>query len=131
MISKRKPWSPPVNAGWWRHLAFYRFYMLREGTALPALWFSLELIFALYALKGGADQWDAFISFLRHPIVLLLNLVTLAAALLHSKAWFELAPKAAIVMVKGEKLKPQPIIIALWIVMLLATFGSLWLALQA
>ena len=34
-------------------------------------------------------------------------------------------------MVKGEKLKPQPIIIALWIVMLLATFGSLWLALQA
>ena len=105
--------------------------MLREGTALPALWFSTELIFALYALKGGADQWDAFISFLRHPIVLLLNTVTLAAALLHSKTRFELAPKAAIVMVKGEKLKPQPIIIALWIVMLLATFGSLWLALQA
>lgn len=131
MISKRKPWSPPVNAGWWRHLAFYRFYMLREGTALPALWFSLELIFALYALKGGADQWDAFISFLRHPIVLLLNLVTLAAALLHSKTWFELAPKAAIVIVRGKTLPPQPIIIALWIVMLLVTLGALWLALAA
>ncbi|GLR08046.1 fumarate reductase subunit FrdC [Mixta theicola] len=129
MISKRKPYLAPVSASWWRQLAFYRFYMLREGTAIPALWFSLELIFGLYALKGGPESWARFVDFLQHPATLLLNLVTLAAALLHSKTWFELAPKAAILIVKGEKLKPQPMIIALWIVTLLVTLAALWLAL--
>jgi fumarate reductase subunit C len=131
MISKRKPYRAPVSPGWWRELRFYRFYMLREGTAIPALWFSLELLFGLYALKGGPEQWQSFVGFLQHPIVLLLNLVSLAAALLHSKTWFELAPKAAIIMVKDEKLKPQPIIIALWIVTLIVTLAVLWLALKA
>ncbi len=27
--------------------------MLREGTAVPAVWFSIELIFGLFALKNG------------------------------------------------------------------------------
>lgn len=131
MISKRKPYLAPVAAGWWRQLGFYRFYMLREGTAIPALWFSLELIFGLYALKNGPASWAHFVSFLQNPIVLLLNLATLAAALLHSKTWFELAPKAAIVLVKGEKLKARPVIIALWLVTLLVSLAALWLALAA
>lgn len=131
MLSKRKPYRAPVSANWWRQLGFYRFYMLREGTAIPALWFSLELLFGLYALKDGPESWQSFVGFLQHPIVLLLNLATLAAALLHSKTWFELAPKAAIIMVKNEKLKPQPIIIVLWIVTLIVTLVVLWLALKA
>lgn len=131
MMSKRKPYLAPVSSSWWRQLAFYRFYMLREGTAIPALWFSLQLIFALYALKRGPESWEGFVSFLQHPAALLLNLVALAAALLHSKTWFELAPKAAMVIVRGKKLKPQPIIIALWIVTLLVTLAVLWLTLAA
>ena len=131
MMSKRKPYLAPVSSSWWRRLAFYRFYMLREGTAVPALWFSLELIFGLYALKDSPEAWARFVSFLQHPAILLLNLIALAAALLHSKTWFELAPKAAIIIVKGEKLRPQPIVIALWIVTLLVTLAALWLALKA
>ena len=131
MISKRKPYLAPVSRSWWRQLAFYRCYMLREGTAIPALWFSLELVCGLYALKSGPDGWDQFVRLLQHPAMLLLNLLTLAAALFHSKTWFELAPKAAIVIVHGEKLRPQPIIIALWIVTLLVTLAVLWLALLA
>ena len=129
MISKRKPYLAPITRSWWRQLAFYRWYMLREGTAIPALWFSLELIFGLYALKEGPEAWAHFVAFLRYPATLLLNLATLAAALWHSKTWFELAPKATILIVKGEKLKPQPMIIALWIVTLLVTLAALWLAL--
>jgi fumarate reductase subunit C len=35
--------------------------------------------------------------------VVILNLITLAAALLHTKTWFELAPKAANIIVKARK----------------------------
>ncbi len=77
--------------------------MLREGTAVPAVWFSIELIFGLFALKHGAESWMGFVGFLQNPVVVILNLITPAAALLHTKTWFELAPKAANIIVKDEK----------------------------
>ena len=129
MISKRNPWQAPVAASWWRNNGFYRFYMLREGTAIPALWFSIEMIFGLFALKRGAESWDVFIGFLQHPVVLFLNLVALAAALLHSKTWFELAPKAAVIVIKEKKLSPRPLIIGLWIAMAVISMAVLAAAL--
>lgn len=129
ITSKRKPYIRSMPRDWWRQLGFYRFYMLREGTAIPALWFSIELIFGLFALKQGAESWAGFVAFLQHPIVLLLNIAALLAALLHSKTWFDLAPKAAIVVIKGEKLAPGPIVTVLWVVMALFTLAALLLAL--
>ena len=103
MTTKRKPYVRPMTSTWWKKLPFYRFYMLREGTAVPAVWFSIELIF--------------------------INLITLAAALLHTKTWFELAPKAANIIVKDEKMGPEPIIKSLWAVTVVATIVILFVAL--
>lgn len=38
MTTKRKPYVRPMTSTWWKKLPFYRFYMLREGTAVPAVW---------------------------------------------------------------------------------------------
>jgi fumarate reductase subunit C len=114
---------------WWQKLGFYRFYMLREGTAVPTVWFSLVLIYGLFALKSGPDSWMGFVSFLQNPIVVILNVITLAAALLHTKTWFELAPKAANIIVKDEKMRPEPVIKGLWAVTAVATVVILFVAL--
>lgn len=103
MTTKRKAYVRPMPSTWWKKLPFYRFYMLREGTAIPAVWFSLELMYGVYALKHGPEAWASFVGFLQNPIIVVLNLIVLAAALLHTKTWFELAPKAANIIVKGEK----------------------------
>lgn len=129
MTTKRKPYVRPMPSTWWKTLPFYRFYMLREGTAIAAVWFSVELIYGLFALKHGPETWAGFVSFLQNPIVVILNLIALAAALLHSKTWFELAPKATIIIVKDEKLSPGPIIKGLWAVTALATLVILFVAL--
>ena len=129
MTTKRKAYVRPMPSTWWKSLPFYRFYMLREGTALPTVWFSIVLIFGLFALKHGPESWAGFVSFLQNPIVVILNLITLAAALLHTKTWFELAPKAANVIIKDEKLKPEPIIKGLWAVTVLVTLVILFIAL--
>lgn len=131
MTTKRHAYIRPMRTNWWQSLPFYRFYMLREGTAVPALWFSIELIAGLFALRNGPESWAGFVTFLQHPIVLLLNVVTLAAALLHSKTWFDLAPKAQIIIVKGEKLPPEPVIKGLWAVLIVLTVLALTLTLQA
>ena len=61
MTTKRKPYVRPMTSTWRKKLPFYRFYMLREGTAVPAVWFSLELIFGLFALKNGPEAWAGFV----------------------------------------------------------------------
>ncbi|MBD2786456.1 fumarate reductase subunit FrdC [Xenorhabdus sp. DI] len=121
MTTKRKPYVRGMEANWWRKLGFYRFYMLREGTAIPTVWFSILVLYGLFALKGGPESWAGFVSFLQNPLVLLINIITLLAALLHTKTWFELAPKALNIIVRNEKLSPGPIIKLLWAITLIAT----------
>ncbi|HCB1674441.1 TPA: fumarate reductase subunit FrdC [Citrobacter freundii] len=129
MTTKRKAYVRPMTSTWWKKLPFYRFYMLREGTAVPAVWFSIELIIGLFALKHGAESWMGFVAFLQNPVVVILNIIALAAALLHTKTWFELAPKAANIIVKDEKMRPEPIIKGLWAVTVVATVVILFVAL--
>ncbi|HAJ2764518.1 TPA: fumarate reductase subunit FrdC [Escherichia coli] len=129
MTTKRKPYVRPMMSTWWKKLPFYCFYMLREGTAVPAVWFSIELIFGLFALKNGPEAWAGFVDFLQNPVIVIINLITLAAALLHTKTWFELAPKAANIIVKDEKMGPEPIIKSLWAVTVVATIVILFVAL--
>ena len=129
MTTKRKPYVRPMAPTWWRQLGFYRFYMLREGTSVPTVWFSIVLIYGLFSLKHGVEGWAGFVGFLQNPIVIILNLITLEAAVLHTKTWFELAPKAANVIVKGEKMGPEPVIKGLWVVTALVTVVVLLIAL--
>ncbi|MFT4465768.1 MAG: hypothetical protein ACMX3H_15340 [Sodalis sp. (in: enterobacteria)] len=84
--SKRRPYTPPMTGGWWRHLGFYRFYMLREATAIPAIWFSLELLGDAVMLNGGEADWTRFVAFLQHPLVLVVTLL-LPLGLYPGAAW--------------------------------------------
>ncbi|WP_340613990.1 fumarate reductase subunit FrdC [Xenorhabdus thailandensis] len=129
MTTKRKPYVRGMEANWWRKLGFYRFYMLREGTSIPTIWFSVLVLYGLFALKGGPESWSGFVSFLQNPLVLLINIITLLATLLHTKTWFELAPKALNIIVNNEKMPPEPIIKLLWTITIIATVVILGVAL--
>ncbi|KMV36551.1 fumarate reductase subunit FrdC [Franconibacter pulveris] len=129
MTTKRKPYVRTMTPTWWQKLGFYRFYMLREGTSIPTVWFSIVLIYGLFEVKNGPESWASFVGFLQNPIVVILNLITLAAALLHTKTWFELAPKAANIIVKDEKLGPEPVIKGLWAAAAVVTVVVLFVAL--
>ncbi len=80
MTTQRKPYVRTMTPTWWQKLGFYRFYMLREGTSVLAVWFSIVLLYGVFALKGGAESWAGFVGFLQNPLVLLINVVALLAA---------------------------------------------------
>ena len=73
MTTKRKAYVRPMTSTWWKKLPFYRFYMLREGTAVPAVWFSIELIqFYLNKDLGGVISpatFDEPCPFMENPYV--------------------------------------------------------------
>ncbi|CAI1667194.1 Fumarate reductase 15 kDa hydrophobic protein [Serratia quinivorans] len=130
MTTQRKPYVRPMTPTWWQKLGFYRFYMLRESTSVPAVWFSILLIYGVFSLKGGVDSWASFVGFLQNPLVLLINVIALLAALLHTKTWFDLAPKAANIVVNSEKMGPGPIVKTLWAVTIVASVVILAVALM-
>jgi fumarate reductase subunit C len=114
MTTKRKPYVREMKSNWWKNLGFYRFYILRESTAIPQVWFSILLLAGVFSLASGSESWESFVTFLGNPLVLVLNVFTLAATLLHTKTWFELAPKAANIVVNSKKLAESPVIKGLW-----------------
>ena len=129
MTTKRKAYVRGMTPTWWQKLGYYRFYMLREGTAVPAVWFSIVLLYGVFALKHGVEGWAGFVSFLQNPVVMFINIIALLAAALQTKTWFDLAPKATIIVIKDEKMGPEPIVKALWIVTVIVTLAILAIAL--
>lgn len=89
LTSKRKTYVREMTPTWWKSWDFYKFYMVREATALPTVWFCLVLLKGVFAL--GADTFATdFVGFLQNPIVVILNLISLAALLLHAHTLFQM-----------------------------------------
>ena len=118
-VSKRKKYVRPMTATWWQKLDFYKAYMVREATSIFAVWFCIVLLYGVLCLAsnpvpdlGIVD----FIGFLRNPIVVLLNIITLIATLYHTATYFVMTPKVMNIIVKNERLPHHVLRNALWAV---------------
>ena len=68
MTTKRKAYVRPVPSTWWKNLPFYRFYMLREGTAVPAVWFARDLWAVERDIQALAAEQEALQSQTASPV---------------------------------------------------------------
>ncbi|MGP1924598.1 MAG: fumarate reductase subunit FrdC [Arsenophonus sp. NEOnobi-MAG3] len=129
MTTKRKPYVRKMLSNWWKQIRFYRFYIIREATAIPQIWFSLVVLYGVLSLTEGAESWSNYVGLLHNPIILLINVFTLIATLFHTKTWFELLPKAINIVIKNKKIAQETIIKLLWGITFLVTFIILSVAL--
>ncbi|MGC7560975.1 fumarate reductase subunit FrdC [Pasteurella sp. PK-2025] len=113
--SKRKKYVREMKATWWKQLDFYKLYIAREATSVPTLWFCLVLLYGVISLNS-LDSFGNFIAFLKNPIVIILNIITLGAMLLNTVTYYLMTPKVLNIIVKNERLNPNIITAALWVV---------------
>lgn len=113
LASKRKKYVREVKPTWWKKLDFYKFYVLRESTAVPTIWFCLELFYGLVCLNNGTFE-TSFVSFLQNPLVIILNIITLGAVLLNSFTFFNMAPQMMNVIVKNERINTTLVSRVFW-----------------
>ncbi len=127
-LSKRKPYVREMTASWWKKNPFYKLYIVRESTALFSIWFSLILLYGTICLTRSTNfliGYSEFVSFLQNPLVVILNIVALGAALLNTVTYFNMTPKVMNLIVKGEKLNPKVVTGALWVVTAIVSFFAL------
>jgi fumarate reductase subunit C len=92
---------------------------LRELSSLAVAWFVAMTLFQVRALIRGPEAYARFSARLESPLLIAANVIALCFALLHTITWFNLAPAALAVRVKGKKV-PEFLVAApnyaLWVV---------------
>lgn len=98
----RKPYVAKQPDNWYMQTPFYKKYMLRELTCIPVMLAALNLFWCIAALASSPEAWATWVGFQRNPIVVVLNLIAIIAALFNTVEWFKAMPKAMPMQV-GEK----------------------------
>ena len=122
--SKRKKYVREVKATWWKKLDFYKFYVLRESTSVPTIWFCLELFYGLTCLGNGTFDSN-FVNFLQNPVVVILNIITLGAVLLNTFTFFNMAPQMMNIIVNNERINVKMITKVFWAITLVVSIIAL------
>jgi fumarate reductase subunit C len=92
-----------VSTYWWLKKRSYLAFILREVSSLFVAWFVVFLLLLVYAVTRGPDAYEQFLSWARNPWVLGLNLVSLFFVVYHAVTWFQLAPQAMVVHLRGKR----------------------------
>lgn len=108
-MAARRPYVRPVE-GWWKKNPFFVAYMAREATAVFVYLYGLLLVVGLTALANGEASFNAWLAWLRHPLGVLFQLVSLAVFAYHTWSWFRIMPKTMPpVTVAGKRLQASAI----------------------
>src|SRR5215470_8662534 len=93
-----------VSTYWWLARWPYLKFILREASSVFVAWTVLLTLLQIRALTRGAAQYARFQEWLRNPLLLALNAVSFFFIVFHAMTWFNLAPKAMAIRVRGKSL---------------------------
>lgn len=99
-----KSYHPRVSTYWWLTRWVYSKFILREASSVFVAWTVILTLLQIRALAAGPARYAEFQDWLRSPLLLALNAVSLFFVVFHAVTWFNLAPKAMVVRVGGRRL---------------------------
>jgi fumarate reductase subunit C len=92
-----------VSRLWWTKKWTYFLFMMRELTCVFVAWSVVFLTMLVYAIGRGEASYRQFLDWASSPVVVVVNVVTLAFLVLHTVTWFALTPQAAVVRARGRQ----------------------------
>ena len=93
----------PVSVFWWLEKRAYIVFVLRELTSVFVALVSVLTLLQVRAILESPEAHAALMARLGSPPVTGLLLVALAALVFHSVSWFNLAPRAMPVRLRGRR----------------------------
>jgi len=99
-----------VSVWWWLQNRAYTGFVLRELTSVFVAFFALVSLWQVRALVQGPDAYAAFLARLGTPLFLVLHGVAFLFVLFHAVTWFNLAPKALVVRLRGKRVPDRVIV---------------------
>ena len=119
-----------VSTYWWTSQWSYLKFILRELSSLSVAYFVVLTLLQLHALSQGPASYAAFQGWLKTPLAITLNLVSLFFVLFHTITWFNLAPTAMAVRVRGKRVPDLLIAAPNYVAWLTISVVVTWLILR-
>ena len=111
-----------VSVWWWLQKGSYTVFVLRELTSVAVAFFAVVTLGLVRAVAAGPLAYQRFLARLGTPLFLSLHAVAFLFVMFHSITWFNLAPKAMVVRIRGKRV-PDAVVAGL-------NYGA-WLVLSA
>jgi succinate dehydrogenase subunit C len=92
-----------VSTYWWLSNWPYLKFILRELSSVFIAWFVVMVMLQIRALSHGPEAYKGFQQWLRTPILIAFNGISFFFVLFHAITWFNLAPKAMVVRLRGKR----------------------------
>src|SRR4030095_8107751 len=116
-----------VSTYWWsRKWAYFRF-IVRELTSIGVAYFVVLTLMQIHALRQGAEVYAEFQEWLRRPLLITLNAISLFFVMYHAITWFNLAPKAIAARLGGKRVPDVLIKASNYGAWLVVSAGLVWL----
>jgi len=119
-----------VSTYWWLGRWPYLKFILRELSSIFVAWFVVLTLLQIWALGRGPAAYAGFEQWLRRPFVLALNGFSFLFVLFHTVTWFNLAPRAMAVRLRGKRLPDILIAAPNYVAWLAVSGGIAWLLLR-
>ncbi|MGP3983202.1 hypothetical protein [Streptomyces sp. KR80] len=123
------PYRKPVSTFWWLQRPSYLLFVLRELSAVFVAWFVVFLLLLVEAIGEGGAEYERFQDWSANWWVVLLNAIGLLFVLLHAVTWFNVAPRAIVLHVRGRRVRPGPVLAAHYVLWALLSAAVAWLIL--
>lgn len=99
-----KSYHTRVSTYWWLERWAYLKFILREASSVFVAWTVVMTLLQIRALAQGPAEYGEFQIWMRSPFLLALNVVSFCFVFFHAVTWFNLAPKAMVVRLRGKRL---------------------------
>ena len=96
-------YRPRMPVFWWVGRRSYLIFVLRELSSVFVAWSVVFLLLLIHAVGQGGKQYQQFLDRNSEPWMLALNVVALAFLVFHAITWFNLAPQAMVVRLRGKR----------------------------
>jgi fumarate reductase subunit C len=94
---------PRVSRFWWLRRRSYLLFVIRELTSVFVAWFVVFLLLLVRAVSRGEGEYQRFLDSSATPWMLALNVVALFFVVFHTITWFNLAPQALVLRLRGRR----------------------------
>jgi fumarate reductase subunit C len=96
-------YRPRMPVFWWVGRRSYFIFVLRELSSVFVAWSVVFLLLLVSAIGQGSKQYQQFLHLSSNPWMLALNVITLAFLAFHAITWFNLAPQAMVIRLRGRR----------------------------
>jgi fumarate reductase subunit C len=122
-------YRPRMSTYWWLGRASYVAFIVRELSSIFIAWFVVFTLLLVNAVHRGPHAYERFLSWSAGPVVLGLNLVSLFFVCFHAVTWFNLAPQAMVVRLRGRPVPGSWITAANYVAWVVVSALVAWLIL--